>query len=85
MKLQSRYLSAIPILAALAAAGCSGTSDEMGTRSAQARLDPGLVAQGKEIFRSDTFGNEAFWTDALGMNKVIASAVDPKTALAVGL
>jgi cytochrome c5 len=85
MKLQPRYFSAIPILAALAAAGCSGTSDEMGTRSAQARLDPGLVAQGKEIFRSDTFGNEAFWTDALGMNKVIASAVDPKTALAVGL
>jgi cytochrome c5/mono/diheme cytochrome c family protein len=85
MKRQSKYFSAIPILAALAAAGCSGTSDEAATRSAEARLDPGLVAQGKEIFRSDTFGNEAFWTDALGMNKVIASAVDPKTALAVGL
>jgi hypothetical protein len=48
-------------------------------------LDPGLVAQGKEIFRTDTFGDEAFWTDVLHMNTVIASAVDPTTALSVGL
>jgi cytochrome c5 len=41
--------------------------------------------QGKQIFRSDTFGDEAFWTDKLKMNQVIASAVDPKTALSVGL
>jgi len=48
-------------------------------------LDPALVAQGKPIFRSDTFGDETFWTDALHMNEVIESAVDPTTALSVGL
>ncbi|HWI78138.1 MAG TPA: c-type cytochrome [Ramlibacter sp.] len=40
---------------------------------------------GKQIFRSDTFGDEAFWTDKLKMNTVIATAVDPTTALKVGL
>lgn len=44
-----------------------------------------LVAQGRQIFRSDTFGDEAFWTDKLQMNQVVETAVDPTTALSVGL
>jgi mono/diheme cytochrome c family protein len=48
-------------------------------------VDQGLAAQGKDIFRSDTFGDETFWTDMLKMNEVITSAVDPTTALKVGL
>ena len=40
---------------------------------------------GREIFRFDTFGDEQLWTDVLGMHQVIATAVDPKTALLVGL
>lgn len=48
-------------------------------------LDPALVAQGREIFRFDTFGDETQWTDALRMHEVISSAVDPVTALSVGL
>jgi mono/diheme cytochrome c family protein len=48
-------------------------------------LDPTLVAQGKDIFRSDTFGDETFWTGTLHMNEVIQAAVDPMTALSVGL
>ena len=47
--------------------------------------DPALAAQGKEIFRFDTFGDEAQWTDRLRMHEVIAAAVDPATALSVGL
>jgi len=43
------------------------------------------VLAGKDIFRGDTFGDEAFWTDKLKMNTVIATAVDPTTALKVGL
>ncbi len=39
----------------------------------------------QETFRFDTFGDEAFWTDTLGMDAVIATAVDPVTALSVGL
>ena len=43
------------------------------------------AAQGKHIFRYDTFGDEAKWTDLLRMHEVIRTAVDPATALAVGL
>jgi mono/diheme cytochrome c family protein len=48
-------------------------------------IDATLAAQGKDIFRMDTFGDETFWTDTLHMNEVIQAAVDPTTALAVGL
>lgn len=47
--------------------------------------DPKVIAQGKDIFRFDTFGDETFWTDTLRMHEVISSAVDPTTALSVGL
>lgn len=47
--------------------------------------DPALAAQGKDIFRFDTYGDETFWTDTLRMHEVIQAAVDPTTALAVGL
>jgi mono/diheme cytochrome c family protein len=60
-------------LAALLAA-CGGGS---GT-------DPQLAAQGKQIFRFETFGDETFWTDKLRMQQAL-STVDPTTALAVGL
>jgi len=40
--------------------------------------------QGKQTFRFDTFGDEAFWTGTLQLNKAIAT-VDPTTALSVGL
>src|SRR5690606_15533909 len=48
-------------------------------------LDPALVADGREIFRYDTFGDEAYWTDTLRMHEVIESAVSPELALQVGL
>src|SRR5690242_2071735 len=52
-----------------------------------------LVAQGKQTFRFDTFGDQAFWGDTLHLNQAIAGAanggvgpgVSPKTALSVGL
>lgn len=47
--------------------------------------DPAVLAQGKQAFRFDTFGDETQWTDALRMHEVIAAAVDPTTALSVGL
>src|SRR6266487_3168336 len=51
------------------------------------------VAEGRQIFRFDTFGSEAFFGDALQLHRAIAGAqnggvgggVSPKTALAVGL
>jgi cytochrome c5 len=46
---------------------------------------PALVNEGREIFRFDTFGDEQFWTDTLRMHEVVSTAVDPTTALKVGL
>lgn len=51
------------------------------------------IADGKEIFRFDTFGDEAFWGDTLKLHEAIAGeknggvgpGVSPKTALEVGL
>lgn len=48
-------------------------------------LDPELVAEGKEIFRFDTFGDEVFWTDTARLHEVIESSVSPNLALQVGL
>jgi hypothetical protein len=44
---------------------------------------PETLAEGKQIFRYDTFGDEIFWTDVLRMNEVVQNAVDPITALTV--
>ena len=52
-----------------------------------------MLEEGKQTFRFDTFGDEAFWSDALQLHRAIAGAnlggvgpgVSPKTALAVGL
>lgn len=48
-------------------------------------LDPELVAEGREIFRFDTFGDEVYWTDTLRMHEVVEQAVSPSVALSVGL
>jgi cytochrome c5 len=48
-----------------------------------AQADP--VTEGQQIFRFDTFGDEQLWTDKLGLHKVVEKAVDPTTALKVGL
>ena len=47
--------------------------------------DAATVAEGQQIFRFDTFGDEVLWTDKLQMHQVVESSVDPVTALAVGL
>ncbi len=47
--------------------------------------DPEPPPTPQEVFRFSTFGNETWWTDTLAMNQVIQAAVDPITALSVGL
>jgi mono/diheme cytochrome c family protein len=63
------------------AAGCESSTDAADPEP----LDPALVAEGQEIFRFDTFGDEAYWTDTLRMHEVVASSVSPALALQVGL
>ena len=68
-------------VAALLTAACGG-----GTGAAEnSTPDPAVVAEGKQIFRFDTFGDETQWTDTLRLHEVIRTAVDPTTALSVGL
>ncbi len=63
--------------------GCSDSDDPSPAKPPA--VDPELAATGRDIFRFETFGDESFWTDTLRMNEVIESAVDPMTALSVGL
>jgi len=66
---------------ALSLGACNSSNDD----ARDVNLDPALVEQGKQVFRFDTFGDEAKWTDTLRLHEVIGAAVDPTTALAVGL
>lgn len=58
-----------------------------------ARSSQQMMDSGRATFRFATFGDEAFWTDGLGLDKAIAggklggvgAGVSPKTALALGL
>lgn len=60
---------------------------------AQARRSAALIAQGKQIFRFDTFGDEDFWGGQLRLHEAIEGeqfggvgpGVSPATALEVGL
>lgn len=83
---------AVGALVLLGAALFTGT----GGASSVGRADGGgnaLLRQGKQVFRFDTFGDQAFWGDALQLHKAIegsanggvGAGVSPKTALAVGL
>jgi mono/diheme cytochrome c family protein len=83
---RGRHLAhAMPMLRLAAALGaitvvlaaCGGGSDSP---------DPAaLVADGKQIFRFDTFGDEANWTGKLRLHEVIGTQLTPNQALAVGL
>ncbi|HUS08277.1 MAG TPA: hypothetical protein VMZ52_18380 [Bryobacteraceae bacterium] len=52
-----------------------------------------LVSEGRQIFRFDTFGDQAFWGGSLKLHQAIegsrfggvGSGVSPKTAITVGL
>jgi len=62
--------------AAGTATGVGAANDDTSSRA---------IAEGQRIFRFETFGDEQFWTDTLHLNEVIEKAVDPTTALQVGL
>ncbi len=99
MSLARWLLHALP-LAALVLLGVvvfNATVDATRAGRSTSRATPAatgpLVSQGRQTFRYDTFGDEAFWTGALQLHRAISGAklggvgpgVSPKTALAVGL
>jgi cytochrome c5 len=72
--------------------GNSGKSRTVSEQQTDTNAERMLI-EGKQTFRFDTFGDEAFWTDALQLHRAIEGekfggvgpGVSPKTALAVGL
>jgi len=77
--------AALALLGAVVAGSVVACSDDGPTAVRPEPLDPALVAQGKDIFRFDTFGDEKYWTDTLRMHEVIQRGVSPAAALGVGL
>ena len=75
---------ALLFLSVLALSTCGQNDDPLGPELDRS-VDPELVAEGREVFRFDTFGDEVFWTDTLRMHEVIEGSVSPNTALEVGL
>src|SRR5678816_2214331 len=83
-----RFISAVAVLVCAIAAAPQKTFDAAIDRHASR-----MLAEGRQIFRYDTFGDEAFWGDALKLHQAIEGerfggvgpGVSPATALAVGL
>lgn len=97
MKQYWKYMLAIPVLTVSVLVGTAFSDDNHRTltkldkqinKQAQQMLD-----DGREIFRRDTFGDEAFWGDTLKLHQAIKGVrfggvgpgVSPKAALGVGL
>ena len=74
----------------------SGSASEGGQKNGEHLVRDNalrMIDEGRQTFRYDTFGDEAFWGGALKLHQAIAGAklggvgpgVSPATALAVGL
>jgi cytochrome c5 len=87
-------LAAVGFLGAVAVAlMLGGVQSNAAPASPASRASDDLIATGRNVFRFDTFGDEAFWGGVLQLDKTIEGeahggfgpGVSPKTALAVGL
>ena len=52
---------------------------------AQPVLTAELEREGRRVFRDETFGNEAFWTDTARLHEVVDQDIQPIEALRLGL
>jgi mono/diheme cytochrome c family protein len=85
-------LSLVVCATAALAIACSGSEGDLAAEQVQALAAPKgpgaenrQVADGRHIFRFDTFGDEIKWTDTLRLHEVIRTSVTPVAALQVGL
>ena len=101
MKFRFRHLTLSGACAALGVmllvAGCNGNNDvavQVAGVGSDGPANPeapvvhqvGNAAAGRDVFRFKTFGNEAFWTDALRLSAgIIAAKFTPIAALKAGL
>lgn len=82
-----RFLIALGVVVASACATQTAPSESPQDRPSAAAADfsPRTLAEGQQIFRFETFGDEQFWTDTARMHEVVQKSVSPATALSVGL
>src|SRR5919197_5200067 len=81
-------LGAILLNGTVSAFSGQGGADDSGLENAER-----LFVEGRQVFRFDTFGDQAVWGGVLGLHKAIEGAalgrvgpgISPKQALAVGL
>ena len=102
VKRHRQLILAAPVLVALCAAGydLARSDDDQDEQPQVAKLDREIdkhaqraLAEGRQIFRFDTFGDQVFWGDTIQLHQAIQGerfdgvgpGVSPKTALAVGL
>jgi hypothetical protein len=96
-RMTSRVLI-VAIAGAAAAAGAlsapkTGPNVTVGNDQAIDDTSARLLNQGREVFRFETFGDEAWWTDTIQLHRTIegqnhggvGGGVSPATALSVGL
>ncbi len=81
----ARGLMIAATLGTVVGVGCDQRADAaIPVASVDAQADPKLIAQGREIFRYDDFGDWRFWTDTLRLNDAVET-LSPKAALGLGL
>jgi Cytochrome c len=91
--LRTGGLMGVCALAGGALFSVSAVSQSHPSGSTAERNSADMVTQGRQIFRFDTFGDEAFWSGALQLDKAIEGSanggvgpgVSPATALKLGL
>jgi mono/diheme cytochrome c family protein len=83
---------ALALAATVILAGCDGATAVPQPTTVPAAVSPAagqapaaLIEEGRQVFRFDTFGDEQLWTNTLRLHEVVEKAVDPTTALKVGL
>lgn len=88
------FVLALFIVVAVAAVGSrrgsaqstSAPSDGPSNQGSRVVRQDGNAKSGQQVFRSETFGNEGFWTDAARVPQgVVAAGVTPLKALQLGL
>ena len=84
-----RPIAALALSALICLAGACEADEESiavteATAVPAANMSPSVVAEGRQIFRFDTFGNETFWSDTAALH-VKVNELSPQAALLTGL
>jgi mono/diheme cytochrome c family protein len=81
ISLRNALVTGLALVSGALAAGCGDNQDPAET----SWDDEALINEGRDVFRYETFDDEAYWTGILHLNEVIAEVLDPRMALTIGL